>query len=209
MTDQDVLTLLQYALIEPPDAGATWPSGLWTRDEVIAALNTRMRQYLRDTQAIATYIDIAVLANANPITLPAGWIATLAANWRTSGGVRSPLTPSDMFEIDLAIPTWETTTGTPLVILDGDGGTLTCRLGPVPSANGTLELLYMALPTAANGSGVTLSIPDEALDGIRYGALEDLLSKVGRGADPLRAQYCHERFEMGELLTEMILGGWA
>lgn len=209
MTDQALLELMQYALVEPPNMGATWPSGLWTRDEVITALNTRMRQYLRDTQAIALRTEIAVLANDNPITLPSDWIATLAAVWRTAASVRYPLTPSDMFEIDLALPTWETTTGTPIVILDSDDGTLSARLGPVPDANGTLELLYVALPTAANGSGVTLSIPDEALDGIRYGTLADLLSKVGRGADPLRAQYSQERFEMGKLLTEMILGGWA
>lgn len=326
MTDQQLLTLLQYALVEPPDGGASWPSGLWTRDEVIAAFNTRTQQYLRDTQAIVTRVEIPVVAGTNPVSLPVDWIATLAAVWRTAGaiiqgsghvlsndgiqlspfsfaltngvlitgsftftdpqggdfvvvadsfttldtsvpgqltltglatcngnpgqvfslvattggvfilnaggylnntqviadgsiqiattftglaGVRSPLTPSDSFEIDLALPSWETTQDTPIVLLDGDDGTLTARLGPVPSGNGTLELLYVALATPANGSGVILTIPDEALDGIRYGTLADLLSKVGRGADPMRAQYCQERFELGELVTEILLGGWA
>ena len=210
MTDQAVLELLQYALVEPPDGGATWPSGLWTRDEVINALNTRMRQYLRDTQAIATRVEIPVVAGTNPVSVPADWIATLSAAWRiTSTGQRIPLSTSDSYEADLAVPTWETTGGTPLVILDGDDGTLTVRLAPVPDANGTLELLYVALPAAANGSGVTLSIPDEMLDGIRNGTLADLLGKVGRGSDPLRAQYCQERFEQTELVTEILLNGWA
>lgn len=210
MIDQDVLELMQYELVEPPDGGASWPSGLWTRDEVINALNTRMRQYLRDTQAIATTASIPVLAGTNPINVPADWIATLAGVWViTSSGLRIPLSTSDAFEADLAVPTWEATPATPIVILDGDDGTLTVRLAPVPDANGTLELLYVALPQAANGNGVTLSIPDEMLDGIRKGALADLLGKVGRGNDPLRAQYCQERFEQTELLTEIILGGWA
>lgn len=209
MIDQDLLTLLQYALVEPPDGGASWPSGLWTRDEVIAALTTRMQQYVRDTQAIVTRTTIAVTAGDNPIALPTDWIATLAGGWKTLAGLRTPLTPSEAFEIDLAIPTWETTQAVPLVLLDGDAGTLTCRLGPVPIANGTLELLYVALPTSPNGSGVTLSLPDETLDGIKYGVLADLLGKVGRGADPLRAQYGQERFELGELITEILLGGWA
>lgn len=209
MTDQALLTLLQYALVEPPDGGASWPSGLWTRDEVINALNTRMRQYLRDTQAITTRTEIAVPAGTNPITVPADWVATLAGVWRKQDGTRIPLTPSDTFELDLGLPTWETTRDTPLVVLDGDDGTLTVRLGPVPDADGTLELLYIALPTAANGNGVALSIPDEMLDGIKYGTLADLLGKVGRGNDPLRAQYAEERFQMGELVTEIILGGWA
>lgn len=209
MTDQEVLALLQYALVEPPDGGASWPSGLWTRDEVITALNNRMRQYLRDTQAIATRVEIPVVAGTNPVTLPSDWIATLAAVWRMADGTRIPLTPSDIFETDLALPTWETTTDTPIVILDGDDGTLTARLGPVPNADGTLELLYVALPVAANGSGVTLALPDEILDQVKYGTLADLLSKIGRGNDPLRAAYCQERFEVGELITEIILGGWA
>lgn len=209
MTDQDVLELLQYALVEPPDGGSSWPSGLWTRDEVIAALNTAMRRYLRDTQAIVTRVEIPVLAGTNPVSVPTDWIATLAGGWRTAGGVRTPLSPSDAFEVDLALPTWETTPGTPLVVLDGDDGTLTVRLAPVPDADGTLELLYVALPTAANGNGVTLSIPDEMLDGIRYDTLASLLGKVGRGSDPMRASYCQERSDMNDLLTEIILGGWA
>ena len=36
MIDQDLLTALQYALIEPPDGGASWLSGLWTRDESVS-----------------------------------------------------------------------------------------------------------------------------------------------------------------------------
>ena len=210
MIDQAVLELLQYALVEPPDAGASWPSGLWTRDEVITGLNTRMRQFLRDTQAIAAIASIPVVAGTNPIVVPADWIATLAGVFvLTATGVRIPLSTSDAFEVDLAVPTWEATGGTPIVVLDGDDGTLTVRLAPVPDANGTLDLLYVALPVAANGNGVTLSIPDEMLDGIRYGTLADLLGKIGRGADPMRAQYAQERFEQTELLTEIILGGWA
>lgn len=236
MTDQALLELIQYALVEPPDGGATWPSGLWTRDEVLAALNTRMRQYLRDTQAVVTRAEIAVAAGTNPIDVPIDWIATLGAVWRIPttglgigavslgsiylgqtyplvtllvGGTRYPLSTGDAFEADLALPTWESAGGTPIVILDGDDGTLTVRLAPVPDVDGVLELLYVALPAVANGNGVTLSIPDEALDGIRYGTLADLLGKVGRGSDPVRAKYCQERFEQDELVTEILLNGWA
>ena len=227
MTDQDVLSLVQRALVEPVDGGASWPSGLWTRDEVIAGLNTRMRQFLRDTHAIVTRVAIDVPALTNPITLPADWIATLHCVWleETGGGVfdpvafdigaydgseaRHPLSPCDAFESDLMLPTWESTPGTPIVYLDGDQGTLTIRLAPVPVTDGILELMYVALPTAATGAGITLSIPDEYLDGIRNGLLANLLGKVGRGSDPQRAAYCEERFKTCELLTEIILGGWS
>lgn len=210
MTDQEFLSLVQLAMVEPVDGGESWPSGLWTRDEVIAALNTRMRQFLRDTHAIVTRLEIPVVALTNPVNLPADWIATLHAVWRiTATGVRHPLTPCDAFESDLMLPTWEATPATPIVYLDGDQGTLTIRLAPVPDANGVLELMYVALPTAANGNGVTLSIPDDYLDGIRMGVQANMLGKVGRGSDPQRAGYCEERFKLNELLTEIILGGWS
>lgn len=210
MRDQALLTGLQYALVEPPDGGSSWPSGLWTRDEVLHAVNTRMRQLLRDTQAIATYVEIPVPAATNPITLPSDWVASLAAVWRyTASGVRSPIGTADMFEADLMAPTWETTPATPIGFLDEDQGTLTARLAPIPDLDGVVELLYVALPTQATGADILLSLPDEFLDGIKYGALADLLGKIGRGNDPTRAAYAQERFEQSELAIEIILGGWA
>lgn len=210
MTDQELLTSLQYGLVEPPDGGASWLSGLWTRDEVLHAVNTRQQQLLRDTQAIVTRVEIPVAPSTNPVTLPADWIASLAAVWRyTATGARSPVMTSDMFEADLMVPTWETVPATPLGFLDEDQGTLTARLAPIPDLAGTLELLYVALPTQATGANITLSIPDEILDGIKYGALADLLGKIGRGNDPVRSAYCQERFEQTELAVEILLGGWA
>lgn len=209
MTDQEVLTQIQYNLVEPPDGGQSWLSGLWTRDEVLAALNTRARQFLRDTQAVTKFTQIAVTLGTDPIVLPDDWIATLAANWRLLTGERTTLTTGDVFEADLAAPTWSSTGGSPLLLLDDQSDTLTCRLAPVPDVDGVLELLYVALPVTATGANVDLEIPDELLDQMRYGTLADLLGKVGRGNDPMRADYCQERFELGEMLTEMILRGWA
>ena len=209
MTDQELLSLLQYQLVEPVDGGASWPSGLWTRDEVLAAFNARQASLLKATHMQAIRVEQAVLANATSVALPADWIATLHLVWRTAGGVRSPLSPTDAFEVDLLLPTWESTVGTPLVYLDGDQAALTLRLAPVPAANGTLELLYIARATEATGNGVTLSIPDEFLDPIRYGTLSDLLSKVGRAADAGRAQYAQQRYQLGTVLIELLLEGGA
>lgn len=209
MTDQELLTLLQYSLVEPPDGGGSFPSGLWTRDEVIAALNTRLRQLFRDTHLVVTRVEQAVVASTNPVTLPADWIATLHVVWRTAGSVRHPLTPCDAFEADLMLPTWESTTATPIVYLDGDQGTLTLRLAPVPDADGTLEILYVALPALVNGNGVTLAVPDEWLDGVKYGVLADLLGKVGRAYDTERAIYAQGRYDLTKTISEVILAGWS
>jgi hypothetical protein len=210
MTDQDLLNGIQYNLVEPPNGGASFPSGLWFRDEVIATINTRQKKLLRDTHLLTQRVEQAVGASTDPVTLPTDLIATLQLVWRvTATGARSILTPSDAFEADLLVPTWQTVPATPIVYLDFDADTLTLRLAPIPDVAGTLEILYVAAPTAATGANRTLSLPDEFCDGVEWGVLADLLGKVGRGGDPQRAQYCSDRFDLCEIVTDIILGGWA
>jgi len=210
MIDQDLLSELQYALLEPPDGGATWPSEVWMRDEVIDTVNSAIWGWLRDTHALVTPLDVAVLAaGLGVVPLPADWLATCACVWRSAAGVRTPLGPVDRFEGDLALPSWETTAGTPLAYDEFESDTLTLQLLPIPAANGTLELLYVARTAAVNGGGITLPLPDEFLSAVKYGTLGGLLRKVGRLADPQRAEYCEQRYDLSVLLTKILLSGWA
>jgi hypothetical protein len=209
MIDQDLLTELQYALVEPPDGGASWPSGCWTRDEVLDAMNAACRAILRDTQILITRTELPVLANALSIALPVDWMATGSTVWRALDGTRTPLGPVDSFEADLALPSWETTPGTPIGYVDLDGPTLTGRLVPTPAADGILELLYVAKPPLVTGAGTPLPVPDEFASGIKYYTLGWLLSKVGRLLDPTRAAYCDKRYQVTQVAAGLILSGWA
>jgi len=210
MIDQDFLSEIQYALLEPPDGGATWPSEVWMRDEVIGNLNSAIWGWLRDTHAIVTRVEAAQLAaSLGVVTLPADWLATCACVWRSAAGARTPLGPVDRFEGDLALPSWEDTGGTPLGYDDFESDTLTLQLLPIPAANGTLELLYVARTTAVNGGGTTLPVPEEFLSGVKYGTLGALLRKVGRLVDAERAAYCEQRYNLTVLLTKILLGGFA
>jgi len=139
--DRDLLSELQYVLIEPPDGGDTWPSLIWTREEVLDAVNGGIRALVRDTHLTATRIEIAVAAGALSIPLPADWLATGSLVWRAADQTRTPIGPVDAFEGDLALPSWETAAALPLGYADLDGPTLTLRLVPTPAAAGTLELL--------------------------------------------------------------------
>jgi len=210
MIDQDLLTELQYALLEPPDGGQSWPSEVWTRDEVLDAVNSAVRALLRETHLVVTRVEQAVLAGATSIALPADWLATAWLVWRDGATlVRTPIGPVDSFESDLASPGWETTPGTPIGYADLDSATLTLRLVPTPAANGTLENLYIARPDPVNGNGMDLPLPDPYLSGIKYGGLGWLLQKVGRLQDPERAAYCDQRYQLTRIAAEIILGGWA
>ena len=208
MIDQDLLSELQYALVEPPDGGASWPSEVWTREEVLDGFNSGIRQLLRDTHLQVSRVELPVLASALSVALPTDWLATGYLVWRSVAGVRTPLGPVDSFEGDLALPSWETVPGSPIAYADLDQATLTLRLVPTPLAAGTVELLYIARPASVSGSGDALPVPDEFASGIKYAALGWLLRKPGRLHDPERAAYCESRYTLTTIAAELILGGW-
>jgi len=210
MIDQDLLTELQYALLEPPDGGQSWPSEVWTREEVLGEVNSSIWTWLRDTQGIVVRVELPVLAVSNGlVTLPTDWLATAHAVWRAADGTRTPLGPADRFEADHGVPTWQTAPATPLAWNDYEGETLTCQLIPAPDADGVLELLYVQRPADLLGAGATIPIPDEFLDAVKYGALATLLRKIGRLADPERASYGERRVQLTVVVSEILLGGFA
>lgn len=209
MNDQALLTELQYALLEPPDGGASWPSELWQRQDVLDAIDAALRALLRDTQLVVTRAEIPVLANALTMALPVDWMVTAMLVWRAADNTRTPLGPVDSFEGDLALPSWETVPGLPVGYADEAGATLTLQLVPTPLATGTVELLYIARPPFTSGEGGTLPVPDEFASGIKYYTLSWLLTQVGRALDPERAAYCDRRYQITQIAADIILGGWA
>lgn len=216
MIDQALLTELQYALLESPDGGQTWPSEIWTREEALDAVNNTVQELLRETHLVVSRVEQAVTAaSLGIVTLPADWLATAHLVWRTAGGIRTPLGPADTFEADLGEPTWEDTPGVPYAFADLDSaaqpvsGTLRLRVLPRPAADGVLEIMYIARPAPLEGAGADVPIPDEFLSGVKYGSLGWMLRKVGRLNDPERALYCEQRYDLTRTVAEIILGGWA
>ena len=209
MTDRELLDELQYVLIEPPDGGDTWPSLIWTRDEVLDAVNAALRALVRGTHLSVKrreYVGVY-----NPISLPTDWLATAALVWWDSFSGFTPLGPVDDFETDLALPLGDyNTVGTPIGYVDLAAETRTLRLVPAPSG-GSVFLLYIAVPPLTTGTapGTELPVPEELASGVKYGALATLLRKVGRLLDDERARYCERRAELTEVATTILLGGWA
>jgi hypothetical protein len=211
VTDRDLLSELQLVLIEPADGGDTWPSGIWTRAEALDAVNAGVRALVRDTHLTIKRIELAVLAGATSVPLPADWLATGYLVWRSVTLARNPLGPVDGFEGDLALPGWETRPGLPLGYADLDATTLTLRLVPTPAEAGTVELLYVARPADATAllPGADLPLAEEFTSGVKYAALGTLLRKVGRLLDQERAEYCDRRYQLTQTAAAIILGGWS
>lgn len=211
MTDQDLLSEVQIALLEPVvDGGQTWPSEVWSRDDVLGNLNASLWAWLRDTHAIVRRTEIAQLAVLGGVVpLPADWMATIGVVWRSAANVRTPLGPADRFAADLALPTWEGTAATPIAYNEQEADTQTLQLVPTNDANGTVELLYIARPTALQGAGATIPVDAIFCSGIKYSLLGMLLRRTGRLLDAERASYCERRYDLAVLVTEILLSGWA
>lgn len=210
MTDQDLLTELQYALLEPPDGGQSWPSEVWSRDDVLDAVNSAVRTLLRDTHCQTTWVEQVVLPLADSVGLPDDWLATAHLVYRHGATTaRSPLTKTDAFEADHATPGWDTTAGTPIGYVDRERATLEVRLVPIPVAAGFLENLYVARPDPVNGNGQAIPVPDETVSAVKYGALASLLSDATRLHDPERAAYAQSRVDLTAFATDLLLRGGA
>lgn len=208
MTDLELLNNIQYVMIETPDQGASWHSGLWTRDEVLSYLNERQNRFIKNTHIVLTTGSIVVVAGTFRYDLPADWVATARVYWVPATGSSKELTPSDSWEADHGIPTWSVTAGQPKMYMDRDVPTLTIQLAPIPSVNGTVEVMYVASATDLNGAGASLSILDEFMPTLKYGILADMFSKVGRAHDPVRSTYCEQRYQMGEEIAQLLLKGF-
>lgn len=209
MTDQEILTQLQYSLMEPPDNGATWPSGLWTQAEVLAALNERQNRFLKRTGIEVGQANIAVSIGTFRYALPQDWLATLGVVWLGPDGTQVSLSRSDAFEADHGLADWPTTYGTPLLWMDADAPLLELQIAPLPNVAGNLLLLYIPQGAALDATGELFTIPNEYVHAVgKYGALADLFGKDGRGQNPEKAQYAELRYSMAEQMSQILLRGW-
>lgn len=211
MTDQQLLQQCQYSLIEPPDGGQSWPSGLWARDEILSYLNQRQDQLLNETQLLVTAASLPVASGIFLVDLPADWLQTISLVWRGDDGRIVELQRVDSFEADHTDPLWVTVGATsPLFYMDEDvPGSLLVRIGPAPTGAGDLDLLYVATGTSLTGNGISLTVPDELAHAVKYGVLAEALKKDGRALDPARSAYCEQRVDLAKQACEIILQGWS
>jgi hypothetical protein len=210
VTDQALLEEVQYALVEPPDLGSTWPSGLWTQAEMLAYANQRQARLLKETLLqVGIAAPIAVAAGTLRVTLPDDWIRTYRVVWRGSDGVVRALGRDDAFSADHGLPSWPLTRGTPLIYMDQETPTLTLQLAPAPDVDGLLDLYYIPLPSPLDLSPEILTVQDEFAHGLKYGVLADALGKDGRGRDVGRSTYAQQRYELGADLARLIIKGWS
>lgn len=181
------------------DNGLTW--SLWTQTEVLGFFNQRLALFLVETGMILNRTTIAVSAGATSIDLSQDLLEIKRVGWNNTGLVRI-----DPWALDSGVVGWQSSSGVPYAYVEEPLDPLTMKLIPTPSVNGTVDLIYIQVPTAVTSACLPLPFPDFVTPYIKYGVMADMLAKEGEANDPERSAYCQSRFAEGIEMVKMFMG---
>jgi hypothetical protein len=213
INDTVLLNEVQYDVIETPDLGATFPSGLWDAAEVLAMLNLAQRRFVRDTLLVVGRTNFTVGAGTERTDIEAlGGLEDVFQIIRVvyvdSAGVFHEIPEADLFSADHGLPSWAAGTATvPQAHSVTDGLTTELIFMPAPTASGVVWLHFIPRLVDLARTPDPLQVPPEFALGVKWRLLQLMLEKPGRSFDRQRADYCKQRAEeMATLSTEMVEG---
>lgn len=209
MTDQDILTQIQYVLIETPDGGATVSSGLWTTTELTEAINAAQQWMMREVWPLVTRTTLVTIPNQQRHDLPTDWMETIRVGYIEADGDSASLARDSSWSADYLDHAW-TYTMQPRPLAYSDAGTPIPQLQVFPAAsdNGVLDVWYAAVPPTLSNNGVVWALPDYFIYPCKWKALAILWAKDGRGQDLPRAQAALARADEGLEAAKILVGGW-
>lgn len=211
LTDRDLITDMEYSLIEPITTNWALPwagTDMFTLEQFTRALQRRRNQFLKDA---GTYMIHNTIAVAPPpvgrVPLPESYIDLRRAAWKTSLNVYSPVFRDDAWGADSFTHGWPQTPGKPRSMGIRTVPQITLQLMPPPLDAGMLDVVVVESGTDLDpATGVLMGIQDDFAWIVRYGAMADLLSQEGEGRDAQRAQYCEQRYQQGVNLARISAG---
>lgn len=202
ITNWDVITDLQYALLEPPAPGGTWTgTDQFTLAQLTDALQRRRDMFLQQTGAILTntVTNYPAPAASGRLDLDEAVLTTRRAAWRvTATQLLQPLVRTDEWAGTHFAPAWPQSTAAPMAYSTSVVPPITLQLIPPAQADGTLDLVSVNKGADVDSLiNASLGIPDDWVWVVKFGTLADLLQQDGLALDPTRAQYCTQRWEQG------------
>ena len=207
VTNWDLVTDLQYALLEPPAAGGTW-TGTDQFDLTVlsTAIQRRRDQFLRETGAVLSSLATVFVANATGrFELAENVLIVRTADWIPNATLlRLPLLKTDEWAANTFAPAWPSgaigsiTSVPPIAYSVSVTPPLFIQVIPPPATDGVLDAVTINAGAAINPViNLSLGVPDDWAWVIKFGALADLLQQDGLALDAQRADYCEQRWRQG------------
>lgn len=202
VTNWDLVTDMQYALLEPPAAGGTWTgTDQFTLQQLSDAIQRRRDMFLQQTGAILTRAEtnFPFPAATGRLPLDEAVMTVRRGLWRvTATQLLQPLMRTDEWAGTHFKPSWPQATTAPNAYSVSTTPPLTLQLIPPAQGDGTLDLVSVNKGVAVDPLvSSVLGVPDDWAWVIKWGALSDLLQGDGLALDPQRASYCTQRWDQG------------
>lgn len=210
LTDADLYTAMQYALLEPPTGAGTWTgTSQFSLADLQGALQRRRDEMIQVSGCnLAQLSPIASVLNGRRTYFPDSTLEPIRTRFlpdSTSGAItlsREDSIAFDAFEPShlqaSQLPTaWSLITEPPLA-MDVDYP---------PGVTGNFDVISLqAGLDFAPPAATLLGVPDDWSWLVKWGALADLLSRDSEATDRQRADYCLKRYMDG--LTVMRQSNW-
>lgn len=209
-TDNDILTQMQYALIETPDGGLTVDSGLWVVQEFIDAINIAQQWVICEARPLFSRTTLVTVPNQLRHPLPQDWLVTRRVSWTRADGTVSELVRDSSWSADYLDQTWsfDAALTAPAAYTDFDPPSLQIQVMPPSQDAGVIGLTYVAEPVTLSNTGVAWTLPDPLIPMAKWYAIAILLAKDGRGQDLPRAQIAQQHAQEGMTALKILLTGW-
>ena len=206
VTNWDLITELEYALLEPPTPTAWTGTSQFTLADLNDAVVGRRDQFLQQTGAVLTRTQPAYAAPdaSGRIDLDESVLTVHRAAWRvTATGLLQPLRRTDEWSLNAYSRAWPASTRPPSMYSTTATPPITLQIAAPPQGAGVLDLLSVTKgdPFTDPLVEIALGIPDDWAWVVKYGALADLLQQDGLALDVERAAYCQQRWEQGIALA--------
>src|SRR6266850_1029962 len=181
--DTELINSAIYRLLENgnADANLTLLSDMFTMTEIIDALNQRQQKFLLDTGIIGTRTTIAATQGVSQYDLPVDNIMPRRLTWITSGGGGG--------------------TGY------GVGGYGEGGYGVGGTVAGATITALTRVDSWELDNGQSDWPSDDSTPYVLWGALADLLNHDGPAYDPVRGNYCEQRYQEGIELARLVRKG--
>ena len=190
---------IQYHLLESP----TGVAGTDGSGQVSISIILRAIQHARNRFVIDVHFPNTNHQNYEPATPPNGLVYfdqssvfVHRASWQDAGGAWRNLWRDDTWVYDHSDTLWTGNPGTPISYSEAELAPLILQIFPPPLGSGTLDAVTVdSLLVDTSTDASTFNIPDEWIYAVKYAAMEEILSGGNQIVDPMRAQYCGQRYQ--------------
>ena len=200
VTNHDLVTAIQYHLLEPATPALWSGTDQFTLAQVSAAIERRRDLFLQETGAVLTRSEtVSTPPASGRVALAEAVLTVRRAAWRPTGTqLLLNLLRDDEWGATHYTRGWIASTDPPGAYSVSVTPPLTLQLIPPTTLEGTLDLVAVQKgATLATATAASLGIPNDWAWVVKWGALADLLQGDGLALDPQRAGYCEIRWQQG------------